>query len=109
MKTTSLLVLLSGIIAAGSLLVSGVGQMAFAADQTSAGTAATGTGSSSTGTGAASLSVTVPLLGPITASGSGGSSTGSATNSHSGGGIVASCALTIPPITVGGGCSSSTP
>ena len=40
MKTTiSLLAILSGIIAAGLVMVSGVGQMAFAADQTSAGAA----------------------------------------------------------------------
>ena len=74
--STSLLVVMSGIIAAGLLMVSGVGQMAFEAQSTSAGAAqasirggsnshAAGDGSASTGTGSATASVTVPLLGTI--------------------------------------------
>ena len=87
--STSLLVVMSGIIAAGLLMVSGVGQMAFAAQSTSAGAAqasgpggysnsnAAGDGSASTGTGSATASVTVPLLGTIlSVPGEGTSSTG---------------------------------
>jgi hypothetical protein len=99
--TTSLLVVLSGIIAAGLVTVSGVGQMAFA-QQTSAGSAGTGTNSSSTGSGAASLSI-----GSLTASGSGSSSTGSSTTSHASGGLIAACGPTLAPFAIGGGCSGS--
>lgn len=109
MKTTiSLLAILSGIIAAGLVMVSGVGQMAFASDQTSAGSSATGTGSSSTGSGAASASIgPIPIIGTVTASGSGSSSTGSVGASHSSGGAVVTCSGTFPPFAIGGGCSSA--
>jgi hypothetical protein len=107
----SLLVVLSGIIAAGLVMVSGVGQMAFASDQTSAGSAATGTGSSSTGSGAASASIgPLPIVGTVTASGSGSSSTGSSTTSHASGGVVGVCGSSLAsfgPLAIGGGCSTS--